>query len=124
MGQGIPGRYGWILEQELGQGSLGKLWLCRTKDNDPHAETIDSDANLGQRQERQERAILFCRADDADEGTDQAESWKVSGCVSCIVITSGRQQGTFLVLTRKRLVCGRGATAELQINDPKVSRAL
>lgn len=121
-GQNIPGLSGWKLERKLGEGSAGEVWLGRAKQIDTYAETVGLDASLGHSGKAQERAFLFYRAQGPAEGTDRAACWKLSRAVPCIVITSGDQRGTFVVLTKKPLVCGRVAAVELQVNDPKVSR--
>lgn len=121
-GQSIPSLPDWRLERKLGEGSLGELWLGRAKETDSRAETIGLDASLGQLRKPQERAFLFHRTRAAHETTDRTSSWRLSGCVSCVIITSGDQQGTFVVLTKKPLSGGRESTEDLQINDPRVSR--
>lgn len=121
-GESMPGLDRWTLERRLGQGRLGELWLGRTKAVDAQAETVGSDISLGPRDKPQERAFLFYRTHGADPASDHTPSWRLSGCVSCLHITDGNQQGTFVVLTKKPLTGGRDPTVDLQIDDPRVSR--
>ncbi len=121
-GQSIPSMYGWRLERKLGEGSLGELWLGRAKETDSRAETIGLEASLGQLNKPQERVFLFHRTSAAHEGGDRTLCWRLSGCVSCLVITSGDRQGSFVIVTKKAMICGRDSTVDLQTDDPRVSR--
>jgi len=121
-GQTIPKLHGWTLERRLGGDSAEELWLARPKMNETHAETIGLDASIGQARKGQVRAFLFFRAEGVGDDPDGATTWRLSGCVSCVAVASGNQQGAYAILTEKPLVGGRESATDMQIDDPRVSR--
>ena len=71
---------------------------------------------------RDERIFLFCRTWQGCDAAHEAPRWQLTDPVACVVIVSGPQKGSFVVLTRKPLTCGRDVTMDVQLPDPKVSR--
>ena len=122
-GEEVVGRPGWTLERKLAEGRLGELWLVRAQETVSSTDrTIGIEASAVSWEEPDRRAFLFARTRSGEESTDASPTWHVSDPIACLVITTGAQEGTFVILTRRPLVCGRDTTVELRINDPSVSR--
>jgi len=122
-GEAVPDRDGWRLERKLGETRESELWLGRAQESVSFTDrTIGMDSNVASLNEPAMRAFLFCRTAAAGEPGEERLAWQLSDPVSCLVVISGIQEGAFVVLTRKTLACGRDATADLRINDRKVSR--
>ena len=122
-GLSVPENIGWKLERRLGVGEAGELWLAREQTPISNADrTIALDVNLAAPRKRRRRAFLFWRSVDESGSGDAAPSWQLADPVACIVIRSGSQEGRLVLLSQKQLSCGRDATMDLRIDDPKVSR--
>ena len=123
VGEEVAGRRGWKLERKLGEGSLGELWLGRAQQTVSSTDrTIGIEGSSASWNKPDRRAFLFYSTPRGDHSPDAPSSWQLSDPITCVVITSGNQEGTYVILTRKPLVGGRDTTVELRINDPSVSR--
>jgi len=121
-GEAVPGWYGPLLERKLGEGSEGELWLCRPRASLETAATVCADVSISPAVRPPKSALLFYRVRDADDNGKEQVSWRLSGAVNALVIAAGPQEGTFVILTKQPLTCGRDGCMGLQLHDPKVSR--
>lgn len=122
-GEEVPDRKGWKLKLRLAEGTENELWLAHAVETVSSSDrTIGVDASAASWGEPEERAMLFCRLRSEGQTPGASPAWQLSDPIACVVITSGDQAGTYVVLTRKPLVCGRDATVDLRINDRSVSR--
>lgn len=119
--QAVPGAAAWTLERKLAVGEPGELWLARGRKPVSAIEvTIGLDSTPAVTCD--ERVFLFCRSWQGCDPAHDAPRWQLADPVACIVVVSGPQKGSFVVLTRKPLTCGRDVTMDVQLPDPKVSR--
>jgi class 3 adenylate cyclase len=122
-GREVAGRSGWRLERKLAGGFFAEVWLARaqrTVSSTEHTIGIDGSDVLWNEPIR--RALLFYRTPSEERAPGAAPTWQLSDPIACVVITSGDQEGTYVILTKKTLVGGRDPSVELRINDPSVSR--
>ncbi len=122
VGEAVPGWYGPLLERKLGESSEGELWLCRARAGLDRAETVCAEMSISPTVQPTKSALLFYRIRDKDDTGREQVSWRLSGQVNAVVVSAGPQEGTFVILTKQPLTCGRDACMGLQLHDPKVSR--
>lgn len=117
----VPTRSAWTLERKLGEGSSGEVWLAGRQQDSAMEATLSISVDEHVYVARDRRAMLFCLEHGQGSARGTAR-WKLQDPVACVIVTSGNQQGHFVVLTDKVLTAGRDPSMDLQLHDPKVSR--
>jgi class 3 adenylate cyclase len=114
-----PGREGWVLERLLGRRGSEELWLAT------QARPTGGERTLGYDEQTPEpdvTAMLFSSAPSEGGGVADATVWRLHDPVTCLVIVSGSQAGTYATVAEEPFFGGRDPSMALHIHDPKVSR--
>lgn len=117
-GLSAPGREGWVLQRRLGQRDTEELWLARQARPTGSERTLGYDEDVP---EPEETAVLMS-SDRDPEGGANSRVWQLHEPVTCFVIASGPQAGTYAIVGEGPFSGGRDPSMALHIHDPKVSR--